>query len=234
MSVIPKKLITYQKSYLKLIQKIYFQISKSLKNLKTKNVFPKSCLFVSLPYDFLKFQKQLMTKSETRLDFKPLGNHQYIKGKINSNEQKSQKTTITRSYSRRHFENDYWKLLGKILVEINKNILDLVFIIFCLNRNEQLLVIVAYCHIVFPNQHIEISERKKSCTTSLLYLHDTSKAKKALHFLSLKLVLKIVRLFQICMQNLLIAISITCLLIQTTESGLSVSAQQQVVLIQLI
>ena len=35
-----------------------------------------------------------------------------------------------------YFENGYWKLLAEILVEINKNILDLVFIIFCLNRNE--------------------------------------------------------------------------------------------------
>ena len=29
----------------------------------------------------------------------------------------------------------YWKLLAEILVEINKNVLDLVFIIFCLKRN---------------------------------------------------------------------------------------------------
>ena len=35
-----------------------------------------------------------------------------------------------------YFENGYWKLLAEILVEINKNILDLVFIIFCFNRNE--------------------------------------------------------------------------------------------------
>ena len=40
-------------------------------------------------------------------------------------------------------------------------------------------------------------------------------AKKALHILILKLVLKAVRLLQICVQNLLISInfSITCLLI---------------------
>ena len=38
-------------------------------------VFPKSCLFVSLPSDFLQFQKQFMTKSETRFDLKPLENH---------------------------------------------------------------------------------------------------------------------------------------------------------------
>ena len=65
-------------------------------------------------------------------------------------------------------------------------------------------------------------KEKRVVSTSLLYFHDTS---KALHFLSLKLVLKTVRLFQLCMQNLLIAISITCLLIQTTENDLSVSAQ---------
>ena len=34
------------------------------------------------------------------------------------------------------------KFLAAILVEINKNILDLLFIVFCLNRNESLLVIV--------------------------------------------------------------------------------------------
>ena len=40
-----------------------------------EKVFPKSCLFVTLPSDYLQFQKQLMTKSDTRFDFKPLGNH---------------------------------------------------------------------------------------------------------------------------------------------------------------
>ena len=33
----------------------------------------------------------------------------------------------------------------KYQFEINKNILDLAFIIFILNRNEQLLVIVSFC-----------------------------------------------------------------------------------------
>ena len=50
-----------------------------------EKVFPKSCLFVTLPSDYLQFQKQLMTKSEMRIGFKPLGNHYYIKRKINSN-----------------------------------------------------------------------------------------------------------------------------------------------------
>ena len=52
-----------------------FQIPKSLKSLKMKKVFPKSYFFVSLLSDSLQFQTQLITKSETRLGFKPLGNH---------------------------------------------------------------------------------------------------------------------------------------------------------------
>ena len=50
-----------------------------------KKVFQKSCFFVTLPSDSLQFQKQLMTKSETRFGFKRLGNHYYIKRKIDSN-----------------------------------------------------------------------------------------------------------------------------------------------------
>ena len=42
-----------------------------------EKVFPKSCLFVTLPSDSLQFQKQLLTKSETRFGFKPLGNHYF-------------------------------------------------------------------------------------------------------------------------------------------------------------
>ena len=38
-----------------------------------------------LPSDSSQFQKQLMTKSETCLDFKPFGNHQYIQRKNSSN-----------------------------------------------------------------------------------------------------------------------------------------------------
>ena len=53
-------------------------MSKSLNNLKMKRVLPKSCFFVSLLSNFLQFQKQLMTKSETCFGFKRLGN-QYIK-----------------------------------------------------------------------------------------------------------------------------------------------------------
>ena len=40
-----------------------------------EKVFPESYLFVTLLSDFLQFQKQVMTKSETRFGFKPLGNH---------------------------------------------------------------------------------------------------------------------------------------------------------------
>ena len=39
-----------------------------------EKVFPKSCLFVTLPSESLQFQKQLMTQSETRFGFKSLGN----------------------------------------------------------------------------------------------------------------------------------------------------------------
>ena len=42
---------------------------------KNPNQLLKLCLFVSLPSVSLQFQRQLMTKSETRLDFKSLGNH---------------------------------------------------------------------------------------------------------------------------------------------------------------
>ena len=38
-----------------------------------------------LPSDSWQFQKQLMTKSETCLDFKPFGNHQYTQRKNSSN-----------------------------------------------------------------------------------------------------------------------------------------------------
>ena len=55
-----------------------------------KNV-PILCFFVSLLFDFLQFQKQLMTKLERRLGFKPLGNHYYIKRDLTSNKKKSQK-----------------------------------------------------------------------------------------------------------------------------------------------
>ena len=44
-------------------------------------ITPKSCFFVS-PLD--SFQQQVMTKSETRLGFKLLGNHYCIKRKIGS------------------------------------------------------------------------------------------------------------------------------------------------------
>ena len=49
-----------------------------------------------------------------------------------------------------------------------------------------------------------------------------SQAKKGWHFLTFKLVLKAVRLLQICIENLPIAIniSITCLLIKTTPNDL--------------
>ena len=50
-----------------------------------KNVFPKSCLFVTLPSDYLHFQKQLMTKPKTRFGFVLLGNDRYMKRKVNSN-----------------------------------------------------------------------------------------------------------------------------------------------------
>ena len=43
---------------------------------------------------------------------------------------------ISTNISANNFENGFWKLLAEILVETNQNILDLVFIIFCLNRNE--------------------------------------------------------------------------------------------------
>ena len=48
-------------------------------------------VFVSLSSDSWQFQKQLMTKSETHLSFKPLGSREYIKRKIISNKRKSQK-----------------------------------------------------------------------------------------------------------------------------------------------
>ena len=56
-----------------------------------EDVFPKSYLFVTLLSGSLQFQKQLMTKSETRFGFKPLRNHWCINRKINSNKYKSQK-----------------------------------------------------------------------------------------------------------------------------------------------
>ena len=50
-----------------------------------KKIVPKLCFFVCLPSDSWQFQKQLMTKSETCLDFKPFRNHQYIQRKNSSN-----------------------------------------------------------------------------------------------------------------------------------------------------
>ena len=38
-------------------------------------ITPESCFFISIPYKSLQYQQQLMTKSETRLGFKLLGNH---------------------------------------------------------------------------------------------------------------------------------------------------------------
>ena len=38
-------------------------------------ITPKSYFFVSLPSNSRQFQQQLMSKSETRLGFKLLGNH---------------------------------------------------------------------------------------------------------------------------------------------------------------
>ena len=58
------------KTLFKADAKIYFQISKSLKNFKMKKFLLKSCPFASHPSDFLQFQKQLMTKSEKGLGFK--------------------------------------------------------------------------------------------------------------------------------------------------------------------
>ena len=43
--------------------------------MKMEKAFLKPYLSVTLSSDYLQFQKQLMTKSETRVGFKPLGNH---------------------------------------------------------------------------------------------------------------------------------------------------------------
>ena len=63
-----------------------------------------------------------------------------------------------------------------------------------------------------------------SILTSNLHM---SQAKKALYFLTLKLVLRTVRLLQTCMQNLQIAINISIifLLVQTTPNDLSYLAR---------
>ena len=74
-------------------------------------------------------------------------------------------------------------------------------------------------HMVGKNFELFCVFSMSSILTSNLYM---SQAKKAWHFLTCKLVLKAVRLLQICIENLLIAIniSITCLLIKTTPNDL--------------
>ena len=70
-----KSIHNSSKTFFNLIPKSIFKFLKIWKNLKRGIVFPKSWLFVTLPYDSLQFQKQLMTKFETHFGFKPLGNH---------------------------------------------------------------------------------------------------------------------------------------------------------------
>ena len=47
-----------------------------------KKIVPKSCFLISLSFDSKQFQQYLMTKSETHLGFKPLGDHKCIKRNI--------------------------------------------------------------------------------------------------------------------------------------------------------
>ena len=71
-------------------------------------------------------------------------------------------TKITSENAKKMLCNYYFFKINnnqKLFIQTeNKNDLrqGLVFIIFCFNRNEQLLVIV-YCQIVFPNQDIFLS-----------------------------------------------------------------------------
>ena len=53
-------------------QIILSSIFSKIQYLPKSNIFQN--LNVTLPSDSLQFQKQLMIKSETRIDFKPLGN----------------------------------------------------------------------------------------------------------------------------------------------------------------
>ena len=66
-----------------------------MRNLGTKNIVLILCCFGSLLFDSWQFQKQLMTKSETRLGFKLLGKHWYIKSKVSSSKQKSREKKET-------------------------------------------------------------------------------------------------------------------------------------------
>ena len=70
-----KSIDNLSKTFFRVIPKSISKFPKSLKNSKTENFFLKSCLFVTLPSDSLLFQKELMTKSDMRFGFKPLGNH---------------------------------------------------------------------------------------------------------------------------------------------------------------
>ena len=104
--------------------------------------------------------------------------------------------------------------------------MDKIEIAFLETQELQTLVWFRYIDNIFLFGHMVSKNFKLFCvvlmnsilTSNLLM----SQAKKAFHFLILKLVLKTVRLLQICMWNLLIAIniSITCLLIQTTPNDL--------------
>ena len=83
----PKELINIQKHLLKLILKCiskFPNVEKIWKWSKYHNIFV-------FRFSSWQFQKQLMTKPETHLGFKPLKKNQHIKRKISSNKEKSQK-----------------------------------------------------------------------------------------------------------------------------------------------
>ena len=67
-------LIIYQKHLFELIPKFISKFPKT-KDIENDKKLPRNQAFFSLPSNSWKFQQQLMTKSETPLDFKLLGNN---------------------------------------------------------------------------------------------------------------------------------------------------------------
>ena len=67
-----KSIDNFLKTFFKVDTKNLFLNFQKFEYFKNEKAFPKSCLFVSLPSDSLQFQKQLISKTETRLVFKPL------------------------------------------------------------------------------------------------------------------------------------------------------------------
>ena len=78
-------------------------------------------LFVFLPCDSCQFQQQLMTNSTTWFGFIQLKNHYYIKRKISSSKQKSQKEkrVVSPSPSKLHTQID--SINKKLLIDVMAN-----------------------------------------------------------------------------------------------------------------